>query len=111
MQVVNELTKMLREEVSLDFELLSPLLRNIEEVLFRKNISRHAQFYCVNLLTNLSLRLLHEKHLNSLMELYFKLFRKLVVSGDLKLEKPAQPAKPEKKGDKRGKKKKGDKKP
>jgi hypothetical protein len=102
MQVVNELTKVLRLEVGLDFQLLGPLLSNIEEMMFRKNISRHAQFYCVNLLTNLNLGLIHERYLNSLMELYFKLFKKLVVSVEIKPEK-AEPVKP--KHEKKGKKK------
>jgi hypothetical protein len=51
-------------------------------MLFRKNITKHAQFYCVNLLTNLNLSLLHERHLNSLIQLYFKLFKKLVINVD-----------------------------
>lgn len=101
MQVVNELTKVLRLEVGLDFELLGPLLRNIEEMMFRKNISRHAQFYCVNLLTNLNLGLIHERHLNSLMELYFKLFKKLVVSEEIKPTEPVKQPKQDKKGKKK----------
>ena len=50
--------------------------------MFRKNVSQECQFYCLNFLNNLNIKIMHESQLVVLFKLYFKIFTRITLSDD-----------------------------
>lgn len=66
MEIMNETYKSLKDKFHQDFHSSSLLLEEAQSFLFRANISTKAQFYTVNFLNNLDMKVLNEKSITKL---------------------------------------------
>lgn len=78
MEVVNEVSKCLKEQFYEDIQASETLLEESEAFLFREHLNQKSQFYVINFLNNINLKFFSEKSLTKLFELFFHFFNKLM---------------------------------
>lgn len=78
-RAINFLTKELRDFSMHEFKCIEDILHETESTIFRKNVSEECQFYCLNFLNNLNIKIMHESQLTTLFQLYFKIFTRCTL--------------------------------
>jgi hypothetical protein len=78
MDVVNQVSKSLKDEFYQDILASETLMQETEAFLFRTNLPHKAQFYVINFLNAINLKFLNEKCLNKLFLIFYHLFSKCI---------------------------------
>lgn len=82
MDVVNQVSKCLKDEFYQDLLASEVLMEETERFLFRANLSQKAQFFVINFLNNINLKYLNEKSMHKLFEIFYHHFTKCIASED-----------------------------
>ena len=78
MDVVNQVSKCLKDEFYQDILASEVLMEETERFLFRANLPQKAQFFVINFLNNINLKFLNEKSMNKLFEIFYHFFTKCI---------------------------------
>lgn len=82
MEVVNQVSKCLKDEFYQDILASETLMEETETFLFRSNLPHKAQFFVINFLNSINLKFLNEKSLNKLFEIFYHFFTKCISADD-----------------------------
>lgn len=82
MEVVNQVSKCLKDEFYQDLMASEVLLEETEKFLFRANLPQKSQFFVINFLNNINLKFLNEKSMARIFEIFYHFFTKCISHED-----------------------------
>lgn len=86
LKVVNLVCRELKQEFHQDIESSAVLLEEAQSFLMRAHLASKSQFYVINFLNSLNMKMLNEKGLSKLFELFYHFFEKMVGQQSNSLE-------------------------